>query len=81
MRKTAIALCAVGALLLACGGVLAYVYEARFGRVGLAVAVISGAILLATTALRAPLLVPVAVLGLSCTALAGRSIARERANR
>jgi len=65
----------------ALGGVLAYVYEARFGRVGLVVAVISGAVLLATTALRAPLLVPVAVLGLCCTALAGRSIARERANR
>ena len=65
----------------ALGGVLAYVYEARFGRLGLAVAVISGAILLATTALRAPVLVPVALLGLCCTALAGRSIARERANR
>lgn len=65
----------------ALGGVLAYVYEARFGRVGLAVAVISGAVLLVTTALRAPLLVPVAVLGLCCTALAGRSIARQRANR
>jgi hypothetical protein len=65
----------------ALGGVLANVYEARFGRVGLAVAVISGAVLLATTALRAPLLVPVAVLGLCCSALAGRSIARERANR
>jgi len=65
----------------ALGGVLAYVYEARFGRIGLAVAVISGAILLGTTALRAPLLLPVAVVGLCCTALAGRSIARERANR
>ena len=65
----------------ALGGVLAYVYEARFGRLGLAVAFISAAILLATTAMRAPLLVPVALLGLGCTALAGRSIARERANR
>jgi hypothetical protein len=65
----------------ALGGVLAYVYEARFGRLGLAVAIISAAMLLTTTALRAPLLVPVAVLGLGCTVLAGRSIARERANR
>jgi hypothetical protein len=66
-------------LSVALGGVLAYVYEARFGRLGLAVAMISGALLLTTTVLRAPLLVPVAVLGLACTALAGRSIARERA--
>ena len=65
----------------ALGGVLAYVYKARFGRLGLAVAIISAAMLLTTTALRAPLLVPVAVLGLGCTVLAGRSIARERANR
>jgi hypothetical protein len=64
----------------ALGGVLAYVYEARFGRVGLVVAIISATLLLTTTALRAPLLVPVAVVGLACTALAGRSIARERAN-
>ena len=65
----------------ALGGVLAYVYEARFRRLGLAVAIISAAMLLTTTALRAPLLVPIAVLGLGCTVLAGRSIARERANR
>jgi hypothetical protein len=65
----------------ALGGVLAFVYEARFGRLGLAVAVISAVLVLVTTALRAPILVPVAVLGLCCTALAGRSIARERANR
>ena len=64
----------------ALGGVLAYVYEARFGRLGLAVAIMSAALLLSTTALRAPLLVPVAVIGLGCTVLAGRSIARERAN-
>ncbi|TME34918.1 MAG: hypothetical protein E6I62_01690 [Chloroflexi bacterium] len=65
----------------ALGGVLAFVYGARFGRLGLAVAVISGASMLATTALRAPWLVPFALLGLLCTGLAGRSIARERANR
>jgi len=65
----------------ALGGVLAFVYEARFGRLGLAVAVTSGVLMLTTTALRAPILVPIAVLGLACTAQAGRSIARERANR
>jgi hypothetical protein len=64
----------------ALGGVLAYVYGARFGRLGLAVAITSAALLLSTTALRAPLLVPVALIGLGCTVLAGRSIARERAN-
>ena len=65
----------------ALGGVLAFVYQARFARLGLAVAVISGALLLITTALRAPMLVPIALLGLFFTAMAGRSIARERANR
>ena len=65
----------------ALGGVLAFVYEARFGRLGLAVAVTSGVLMLTTTALRAPFLVPIALLGLACTAQAGRSIARERANR
>ena len=65
----------------ALGGVLAFVYEARFGRLGLAVAVTSGVLMLTTTALRAPILVPIALLGLACTAQAGRSIARERANR
>lgn len=65
----------------ALGGVLAFVYGARFGRLGLALAIVSAALLLTTTATHAPLLVPVAVVGLGCTALAGRSIARERANR
>jgi len=65
----------------ALGGVLAFVFELRFGRVGLAVALLSAVLMLSTAAIKAPVLLPIAVIGLACTALAGRSIARERASR
>ena len=63
------------------GGTLAYVYEARYGRMGLAIAVAAAAMLAATTLLHAPILLPVAGLGLVCTAMAARSIIREREER
>jgi hypothetical protein len=63
------------------GGVLAYAYQARFGRIGLAVAVAAALLMLGTTLARTPVLVPVAVIGLVFTALAGRSVLRERAQR
>jgi hypothetical protein len=63
------------------GGVLAFVYGARFGWVGLVIALTSSVVLVSTTAIRAPILMPIVVIGLLFTALAGRSIARERADR
>lgn len=63
------------------GGVLAYAYQAPYGRIGLAVAVAAAVLMLATTVARAPILMPVPVIGLVFTALAGRSVLRERAQR
>lgn len=63
------------------GGVLAYVYEARFGRVGLIVAGAAAVVMITITIQRAPILLPVAIIGLVCSALAGREIARERRQR
>jgi hypothetical protein len=68
-------------LVAALGGVLVYAYEARFGRVALGVAILAAVLVLGVTTLRAPLLMPVALVGLVFTGLAGRSIARERAER
>jgi hypothetical protein len=63
------------------GGVLAYVYDARFGRIGLIVAGAAAVVMLTITIQRAPILLPVAIIGLLCSALAGREIARERRQR
>jgi hypothetical protein len=68
-------------LIVVLGGTLAYVYEARYGRMGMASAVAAAAMLVATTLIHAPILLPVAGLGLVCTAMAARSISRERQER
>ena len=72
----------IALFLCAClGGVLAYAYRLPLGRIGLAVAVMAAVLMLATTVVRAPALVPVPVIGLVFSALAGRSVLRERAQR
>jgi hypothetical protein len=63
------------------GGVLAYAYRLPFGRIGLAVAVAAAVLMLATTVVRMPVLMPVPVIGLVFTFLAGRSVLREQAQR
>lgn len=63
------------------GGTIAFAYGLRFARLGLALAVAAGAVLLAMTAIQEPILLPVALVGLVSTALAGRSILHERATR
>lgn len=67
-------------LIAALGGVLAFVYRARFAPLGLAIAFAAG-ILALVTAMQLPPFVPVVLVGLACTAMAGRSIARERLDR
>jgi hypothetical protein len=72
----------IALLLSAClGGVLAYAYRLPFSGIGLSVAVAAALLMLATTVVRTPALMPVAVIGLVLTALAGRSVLRERTER
>jgi hypothetical protein len=65
-------------LVIALGGVLAHAYEVPFARLGLLVAALAGVMLVQMTLLRAPVLFPVALAGLTMTGLASRSIRRER---
>jgi hypothetical protein len=68
-------------LLISLGGMLSFAYGARFARIGLAASVAAAVILLQSTAVHVPFLLPVAVVGLTFVALAGLSVRRERAGR